>query len=156
MESDFCSTLYKTLINNRNRLIMIPLRRCEIYIYIYKYIYMCVCVCVCVCATINLESVMAPQKFVQFHHHQHVAPSARIPLTFSNHPSQSSVASGRSSVTSRISTELLYVGSSWSCCLCSSIWRGPQEYITYELVPTSPAVSRMSGSSNFDSFRDGL
>ena len=32
--------------------------------------------------------------------------------------------------------------------------RGPQEYITYELVPISPAVSRMSGSSNFDSFRD--
>ena len=57
--------------------------------------------------------------------------------------------------TSRIGTELLYVGSSWSTCLCSSMWRGPQEYITYELVPTSPTVSRMSGSSNFDSFRDG-
>ena len=57
--------------------------------------------------------------------------------------------------TPRIYTELLYVGSSWSPCLCSSMQRGPQEYITYELVPTSPAVSRMSGSSNFDSFRDG-
>ena len=57
--------------------------------------------------------------------------------------------------TSRIGTEQLYVGSCWSSCLCSSIWRGPQEYIAYELVPTSPAVSRMSGSSNFDSFRDG-
>ena len=31
-------------------------------------------------------------------------------------------------------------------CLCLSLWRGPQEYITYELIPTSPAVSRMSGS----------
>ena len=30
--------------------------------------------------------------------------------------------------------------------------RGPQEYITYELVPTSPAVSCMSSSSNFDNF----
>ena len=29
------------------------------------------------------------------------------------------------------------------------------EYITYELVPASPAVSCMSGSSNLDSFRDG-
>ena len=58
--------------------------------------------------------------------------------------------------TSRIDTELLYVGSSWSSCLCSAMWRGPQEYIAYELVPTSPAVSRMSGSSNFDSFRDSL
>ena len=57
--------------------------------------------------------------------------------------------------TSRIGTELLYVGSSWSSCLCSSMWRGPQEYITYELVSTSPAASCMSGLSNFDSFRDG-
>ena len=56
--------------------------------------------------------------------------------------------------TSHISTELLYVGSSWTSCLCSSMWRSPQEYITHELVPTSPAVSGMSGSSNFDSFHD--
>ena len=48
--------------------------------------------------------------------------------------------------TSSICTELLYVYSSWTPCLCSSMWRGPQEYITYELVPTSQAVSRMSGS----------
>ena len=57
--------------------------------------------------------------------------------------------------TSRIGTELLYVGTSWSSCLCTSMWRGPQVYITYELVPTSPAVSHMSGSYKFDSFRDG-
>ena len=56
--------------------------------------------------------------------------------------------------TSRIGTELLYVGSSWSSCPCSSMCRGPQEYITYEYVPTSPAVFYRSGSSNFDSFRD--
>ena len=54
--------------------------------------------------------------------------------------------------TSCIGTELLYVGPS---CLCLSMWRGPQEYVTYEFVPTSPAVPRMSGSSNLDSFRDG-
>ena len=30
----------------------------------------------------------------------------------------------------------------------------PQEYITYEFVPASPAVSCMSGSSNLNSFRD--
>ena len=57
--------------------------------------------------------------------------------------------------TSCIGTELLYVGSSWSFYFCSSMWRGPQEYITYELVPTSTVVSRMSGSSNLYSFRDG-
>ena len=49
----------------------------------------------------------------------------------------------------------LYVGSSWTSCLCSSMWKGPQEYITYELVATSSAVSCVSGSSNFDSFRYG-
>ena len=32
---------------------------------------------------------------------------------------------------------------------------GQEEYITYELVPASPAGSCMSGSSNLDSFRDG-
>ena len=52
--------------------------------------------------------------------------------------------------TSRIYIELQYVGSSWS-----AMWRGPQEYNTFELVPASPAVSHMSGSSNFDSFSDG-
>ena len=57
--------------------------------------------------------------------------------------------------TSHIGTELLYVGSSWSSCLCSSMWRYPQGYITFELLPPSPAVSRVSGSCNFDSFRDG-
>ena len=40
-------------------------------------------------------------------------------------------------------------------CLCSAMWRGPQEYIPYELVLTSPPVSCMSGSFNFDSFPDG-
>ena len=54
-----------------------------------------------------------------------------------------------------IGTELLYVGSSWSSCLCSSMWKGSQEYVTYEFVPTSPAVSHMSGPSNLDSFGDG-
>ena len=58
-------------------------------------------------------------------------------------------------VTSRIITQLLYVCSSWSSCFCSAICGGPQEYITYELVLASPAVSCMSGSSNLDSFCDG-
>ena len=57
--------------------------------------------------------------------------------------------------TSRILTYQLNVCSSWSSCFCPAICGGPNEYITYELVPASPAVSCMSGSSNFDSFRDG-
>ena len=82
------------------------------------------------------------------YHLHHVAPSAWISLILSCHPSLSSTASG-------FYTELLYVYSSWSPCLCSSMWRGPQEYISYELIPNSLAVSCTSGSSNFDSFRDG-
>ena len=57
--------------------------------------------------------------------------------------------------TTPILTDLLYVCSSWSSRFCSTICGGPQEYITYELVPASPAVSCMSGSSSLNSFRDG-
>ena len=57
--------------------------------------------------------------------------------------------------TSCIGTDLLFISSSWSSCLCSSIWMGPQEYITFVSVLTSPALSCMSGSSNLDSFCDG-
>ena len=45
--------------------------------------------------------------------------------------------------------------SEWSSCLCSSMWWGSQEYVAYEFVLTSPAVSCMSGSSNLVSFHDG-
>ena len=38
---------------------------------------------------------------------------------------------------------------------CLSMWRGEQEYVTYEFFLTSPAMSQMSGSSNLDNFRDG-
>ena len=58
--------------------------------------------------------------------------------------------------TSCFGTELLYVSSSWSSCLYSSMCMSPQEYVTFEFVPTSPAVSRMFGSSNLDGFRDGV
>ena len=42
--------------------------------------------------------------------------------------------------TSNIDTELLYVGSSWMSRLFSSMWRGPQEYSTRELVPTNDII----------------
>ena len=35
--------------------------------------------------------------------------------------------------TSRIITELLYVGSSWSSCFCSAIWGGPYTYKQFYL-----------------------
>ena len=58
--------------------------------------------------------------------------------------------------TSCIDTELLYIGSSRLSCFCPSMWRGPQECIAYKFVPTSPAESRMSRSSNLHSLRDAL
>ena len=90
------------------------------------------------------------------HHHHHVAPSTRIYDTLSHHPF-SIVHRSRKllKATSCIGTELLYVGSCWLSYLCSSMWIGQQEYVTYEFVPTSPAMSCMSASSNLDSFRDG-
>ena len=56
---------------------------------------------------------------------------------------------------SNIRTELLYIDSSWSPNTCSSMWRGPQEYIAYEFVLTSPAVTNVSSLSNLDGFQDG-
>ena len=35
---------------------------------------------------------------------------------------------------SSIGTELLYIGSSWPSCLCSSMWMNPPEYITDKFV----------------------
>ena len=55
----------------------------------------------------------------------------------------------------KVTSCVLYVGSCWSSCFCTSICGGPQEYIAYELVLASPAVSCVSGSSNLYSFRDG-
>ena len=78
-----------------------------------------------------------------------------IPDSLSHHPSLSSIAFGRSSGLHPVSAQLLYIGSSWLFYLYSAVRRGSQEYITHELVPTSPAVSRTSGSSNFDSFMMG-
>ena len=76
---------------------------------------------------------------------------ARISLNPSLHPSLSFIAPGRSS--------RLYPVSAQSCCILVLTGRPkfsrPQEYIAYEFVLTSPAVSCMSGSSNEDSFRDG-
>ena len=89
-------------------------------------------------------------------HHHRVTLLARISLTLSRHPSLSFIAPRKVfRATSCIATELLCMGFSWSSNICSSMSRGPQEYITYEFVLTSPAVFRVTGSSNLDSFCDG-
>ena len=67
-----------------------------------------VCVYVCVCALCNY-----PFKFkkiyIKYHHHHHVTLSARIFLTLSRHPSQSSIPFGKSSGLHPISAQ--------SCCM---------------------------------------
>ena len=87
------------------------------------------------------------------HHHHHVLPLARISLTLSRHFSLSFITSGRSSG--------LHPVSSHSCCMYVRAGRPAfaRPYVgvhrsTYELVPASPAVFCMSGSSSLDSFRD--
>ena len=71
------------------------------------------------------------------YHHHHVTLLARISLTFSCHHRSREVFLA----TSCVGTVLLYIGSSSSSYLYSSMWRGPQEYIAYEFILTSPAVS---------------
>ena len=66
---------------------------------------------------------------------------ARISLTLSRHFSLSFVASGRSSgyiPYSHIAAECMF---ELFVLLLPAICGGPKEYITYELVPASPAVS---------------
>ena len=70
------------------------------------------------------------ENYFRHHHHHHHAISTDIPDPFS--PPFPIVHCFRQvfRTTSRIGTDLLYVGSSWSYCLCSSMWKGPQEYVT--------------------------
>ena len=97
------------------------------------------------------------QQRQQHHHHlHHVTLLSQIFQTLSHHLSLSPTAPGRSSRLHPLSVQSFSIYKfSWSSNLCSSMCGGPQDYITYEFVPTSPAVSRMSGLSNLDSFRDG-
>ena len=144
---------------------------------------MCVCVCVCLCTPLSIEffflcmhvyqincfftspnqllfyflcislsflSLFLSLKTYIYIYHHHVVPPARISLTHSRHFSLLFIASGRSSGLHRVSSH-----SCWSSCFCTAICGGPPEYIAYELVLASTAVSDVSGSSNLYSFRDG-
>ena len=89
------------------------------------------------------------------HHHHHVAPPARISLTLSRHFSyHSSPPAGLQGyiLCTHIVAVCKFVLVVHSC---TSMCGGPQEYVAYELVLASPAVSCVSGSSNLYSFRDG-
>ena len=84
------------------------------------------------------------------HHHHHVMPLARISLTLSRHFSLSFIASGRSSGLHSVSSH-----SCWMYVYASRpAFAQPYVGVHNELVPTSPAMSCMSRSSNLDRFRD--
>ena len=89
------------------------------------------------------------------HHHHQVVLLARISLTLSQPVSIVHRSRQVLKTTSCIDTELWYIDSSVSSSLCSFVYRGLLEFITYQFLLTSPAVTRMSGSSNLGSFRDG-
>ena len=55
-----------------------------------------------------------------------------------------------------IGTELFYIVSRLSSYLFPFMLTGPLEYIVHDFVLTSLTGSHMSGSCNFDSFRDEL
>ena len=61
--------------------------------------------------------------------------SAWIFLTLSRHSSLLSTGFGRSSGQQPISTQLLYVGSSWLSCLCLSTWRGMSTSLLLQQCP---------------------
>ena len=92
--------------------------------------------------------------FFIFHHH--VVLVARISLTLSRHSSLSFIALGRSSGPHPVSSHScwMYVRAGRPAFARPCVG-GPLEYISYEFVPASPAVSCMSGLSNLNSFRDG-
>ena len=133
-----------------------------LYIYIYIYIYISIyddiyiylyCVCVCI--------------YIYIHTHIHniyiyiyISSSCRAASTGIPDP-LSPLLPFHSSPPAGLQDYILCPHIVAVCrfvlvvCFCTSICGGLQEYIAYELVLASPAVSRVSGSSNLYSFRDG-
>ena len=93
--------------------------------------------------------------FQWYHHHHYVMLSVQISLTLSRIPPYRPLLSAGLQDYIPYRHWAAVCRSELVILPCSSMWRGLQEYITYELVPTSLAVFCRSGSSKFDSFRDG-
>ena len=80
--------------------------------------------CLFIINLLSLDRIIFLIKHYHHHHHYHTAPSARISLNLSRHPSLSSIFFRQISwATSRIGTELLYIGSSW----CHPAFSRPRE-----------------------------
>ena len=108
--------------------------------FVYIYIYMCVCVYILV-SKVGKE-VLGIIFWVFGMTRPRIEPQSSGPLAYTL-SSSSSCRAASTDISDPLSALLPTVHRLW------------QEYITYELVPDSPAVSCMSGSSNLDSFRDG-
>ena len=84
--------------------------------------------------------------------HQHRYPRHSLATP----PYRSSLLAG-TQATTRILTELPYVGSRWSPCFSSAMYRGPWENITYELVrPCVGVHRRTSFMSSFGHVRGSI
>ena len=107
---------------------------------------------------IQLSNLKHTDRHIHIHpyiYHNHlITPSARISLTLSRHPSLSSIASDRFSGLHPVSAQSCWCRFELVVQPLLGHVKRSTGHITYELTPTSPAVSRMSVSSNFDSFLD--
>ena len=123
--------------------------------YISQCMFVTVCVCVCVrakaCATLIQQNLWSKRFRIKsiyhhHHHHHHIALVARISLILSRHSSLSFIALGRSSGQHPVSSH-----SCWMYVRAGrpAFARPCVGYISYEFISASPAVSCMSGSSNF-------
>ena len=94
-------------------------------------------------------------RWEMYHRQHHIVLAARISLTLSRHSSLSFIALGRSSGLHPVSSHScwMYV-SCWSSYFCAAVCGDPKEYISYEFISASPAMSSMSGSPNLNRFRD--
>ena len=129
-----------------------------IRLYVNMCIYMCKCVCVCVCVCVCeytcgymyvcmcVTCVYISSIIIIMSRPQHGCPGPSL-ITRLYRPSLLVGLQGH----------ILWRHRAVVCrfLLCLSMWSDSLEYVAYEFALTSPAVSCISGSSYFDSFRDG-
>ena len=100
-----------------------------VFLKIYTHIHICVyCLCVCVCLR-DLVSIFKQIYIASLS--SCLTDNSDLPDNLSPPISILYRSQDVFQAKSCISTDLLYIGSSWSSNLCSSMWRGLLEYIPY-------------------------
>ena len=121
------------------------------YIYIYIYIYISVCsysthLSLYLCLLIQIYLTLFTNTHTHTHTHTYTHTHIYIYISSSSCLATSPYRSSPLAGLQGLHPVSSHVCSSWSSCICSATCGGPWEYITYELVLFSPAVSCMSGS----------